>query len=99
MCFSQNLTCPTEYTNSTESCTITDHEFLYDNDPMDTTLLSEWVGIYQWLFMFNTDYRVIRKIQDLVCSQEWKVAFVTSIFMVGLLVGSYLSGWLSDVAG
>ena len=28
----------------------------------------------------------MRKIQDLVCSQEWKVAFLTSMFMVGLMV-------------
>ncbi|XP_067899879.1 organic cation/carnitine transporter 2-like isoform X5 [Heterodontus francisci] len=36
---------------------------------------------------------------DLVCNNDWKGPFVASVFFVGVLVGSFISGQLSDRFG
>jgi len=36
---------------------------------------------------------------NLVCDQEYKVATCHSVYMAGLLVGSFISGWLGDKIG
>ena len=36
---------------------------------------------------------------DLVCSQQWKVGLSSSMYMVGLMIGSILVGYLSDRFG
>ena len=36
---------------------------------------------------------------NLVCGEEWKVAWVGSAYMFGLMVGSFLCGFLADKFG
>ncbi|XP_034406597.1 solute carrier family 22 member 5-like isoform X2 [Cyclopterus lumpus] len=36
---------------------------------------------------------------DLVCSEQWKLTFISTVFFVGVLLGSFFSGQLSDRFG
>ncbi|XP_068591088.1 organic cation/carnitine transporter 2-like [Cebidichthys violaceus] len=36
---------------------------------------------------------------DLVCSEQWKLTFISTVFFVGVLFGSFFSGQLSDRFG
>ncbi|XP_037322513.2 solute carrier family 22 member 4-like [Pungitius pungitius] len=36
---------------------------------------------------------------DLVCAEQWKLTFVSTVFFVGVLLGSFFSGQLSDRFG
>ncbi|XP_051869619.1 solute carrier family 22 member 5-like isoform X2 [Pristis pectinata] len=36
---------------------------------------------------------------DLVCNEDWKAPFSTSLFFIGVLLGSFISGQLSDKFG
>lgn len=33
---------------------------------------------------------------DLVCSDQWKLTFISTVFFVGVFLGSFVSGQLSD---
>ncbi|XP_061858533.1 solute carrier family 22 member 4 isoform X4 [Colius striatus] len=43
--------------------------------------------------------RLILKMWNLVCENDWKAPLTTSLFYVGVLIGSFISGQLSDRFG
>ena len=47
---------------------------------------------------FQFDETLVTK-WDLVCDQQYKVSLVISMFMIGLMVGSILWGWMADKFG
>lgn len=47
----------------------------------------------------NTHTRFCFSQFDLVCSDQWKQPFTSTVFFVGVLVGSFFSGQLSDRYG
>uniref|UniRef100_A0A3B4FEH5 Major facilitator superfamily (MFS) profile domain-containing protein n=1 Tax=Pundamilia nyererei TaxID=303518 RepID=A0A3B4FEH5_9CICH len=49
-----------------------------------------------WVFSTDKYTTTIVSEWDLVCDNAWKVPFSTSFFFVGALIGSFISGHLSD---
>ncbi|XP_049931088.1 solute carrier family 22 member 5-like [Epinephelus moara] len=49
-----------------------------------------------WVFSRERYTATIVSEWDLVCDSAWKVPFSTSLFFVGVLIGSFISGHLSD---
>ncbi|XP_074505836.1 organic cation/carnitine transporter 2-like [Sebastes fasciatus] len=52
-----------------------------------------------WVFSTERYTSTIVSEWDLVCDNAWKVPFSTSLFFVGVLIGSFISGHLSDRFG
>uniref|UniRef100_A0A3Q0SJX7 Major facilitator superfamily (MFS) profile domain-containing protein n=1 Tax=Amphilophus citrinellus TaxID=61819 RepID=A0A3Q0SJX7_AMPCI len=52
-----------------------------------------------WVFSTDRYTATIVSEWDLVCDNAWKVPFSTSLFFVGVLIGSFASGHLSDRFG
>ncbi|XP_033507203.1 organic cation/carnitine transporter 2-like [Epinephelus lanceolatus] len=52
-----------------------------------------------WVFSRERYTATIVSEWDLVCDSAWKVPFSTSLFFVGVLIGSFISGHLSDRFG
>uniref|UniRef100_A0A669C8H8 Major facilitator superfamily (MFS) profile domain-containing protein n=1 Tax=Oreochromis niloticus TaxID=8128 RepID=A0A669C8H8_ORENI len=52
-----------------------------------------------WVFSTDKYSATIVSEWDLVCDNAWKVPFSTSFFFVGALIGSFISGHLSDQFG
>ncbi|XP_031594078.2 solute carrier family 22 member 5-like isoform X1 [Oreochromis aureus] len=52
-----------------------------------------------WVFSTDKYTATIVSEWDLVCDNAWKVPFSTSFFFVGALIGSFISGHLSDRFG
>ncbi|XP_020489728.2 organic cation/carnitine transporter 2-like [Labrus bergylta] len=52
-----------------------------------------------WVFSTERYSSTIVSEWDLVCENAWKVPFSTSLFFVGVLIGSFISGHLSDRFG
>ncbi|XP_070774910.1 organic cation/carnitine transporter 2-like [Enoplosus armatus] len=52
-----------------------------------------------WVFSTERYTATIVSEWDLVCDNAWKVPFSTSLFFVGGLIGSFISGHLSDQFG
>uniref|UniRef100_A0A3P9DIU0 Solute carrier family 22 member 5 n=1 Tax=Maylandia zebra TaxID=106582 RepID=A0A3P9DIU0_9CICH len=52
-----------------------------------------------WVFSTDKYTTTIVSEWDLVCDNAWKVPFSTSFFFVGALIGSFISGHLSDRFG
>uniref|UniRef100_UPI0037E9BFD7 organic cation/carnitine transporter 2-like n=1 Tax=Semicossyphus pulcher TaxID=241346 RepID=UPI0037E9BFD7 len=52
-----------------------------------------------WVFSTERYTSTIVSEWDLVCENAWKVPFSTSLFFVGVLIGSFISGHLSDRCG
>ncbi|KAM9845074.1 solute carrier family 22 member 4-like [Aulostomus maculatus] len=50
-------------------------------------------------WVFSSERHTIVSEWDLVCDNAWKVPFSTSLFFVGVLFGSFISGQLSDRFG
>jgi len=53
----------------------------------------------EWVF----DHHLIQSsaVEDfeMVCSHEWKKGLTQTVYMVGMLIGSFLFGWMSDYGG
>ncbi|KAG7484694.1 hypothetical protein MATL_G00052440 [Megalops atlanticus] len=52
-----------------------------------------------WEYDRETYVSTIASEWDLVCSDSWKVPFTSSVFFLGVLTGSFVSGQLSDRFG
>ncbi|XP_029309229.1 solute carrier family 22 member 21-like [Cottoperca gobio] len=52
-----------------------------------------------WVFSTEIYTATIVSEWDLVCDNAWMVPFTTSLFFVGVLIGSFISGHLSDRFG
>ena len=52
-----------------------------------------------WMYNVSSKYDSIRASWDLVCHREWLVDISSSVYMAGLLVGSLVSGSVSDRYG
>ncbi|XP_074545175.1 organic cation/carnitine transporter 2-like [Halichoeres trimaculatus] len=52
-----------------------------------------------WVFSTERYTSTVVSEWDLVCENAWKVPFSTSLFFVGVLIGSFISGHLSDRFG
>ncbi|XP_072486097.1 organic cation/carnitine transporter 2-like [Notamacropus eugenii] len=52
-----------------------------------------------WEYSQDTYLTTIITEWDLVCEDDWKAPLTTSLFFVGVLVGSFISGQLSDKFG
>lgn len=59
--------------------------FFFENCKCFVALLFLNVYFNAWLFQF-----------DLVCSEQWKQPFTSTLYFLGVLVGSFFSGQLSD---
>ncbi|XP_074466701.1 organic cation/carnitine transporter 2-like [Sebastes fasciatus] len=52
-----------------------------------------------WIYSKDIYQSTIVSEFDLVCSDQWKQPFTSTVFFVGVLVGSFLSGQISDRFG
>ncbi|XP_030577849.1 LOW QUALITY PROTEIN: solute carrier family 22 member 5-like [Archocentrus centrarchus] len=52
-----------------------------------------------WSYTKNVYHSTIVSKFDLVCTEEWKQPFTSTIYFLGVLVGSFFSGQLSDRFG
>ncbi|XP_054481193.1 solute carrier family 22 member 4-like [Anoplopoma fimbria] len=52
-----------------------------------------------WSYSKDTYQSTIVTEFDLVCSEQWKLTFISTVFFVGVLLGSFFSGQLSDRFG
>ena len=62
-----------------------------------------WDGYFWYLLLFSDNYKTCIFLGvtewDLVCDKQWMVGMVSSFYMIGLMIGSFVVGYFSDRFG
>ncbi|XP_054610387.1 organic cation/carnitine transporter 2-like [Dunckerocampus dactyliophorus] len=77
---------------------LSDQGYSPDHD-VNLTTLEEETCKDGWIYSKDVYQSTIVTEFDLVCNDKWKKPFTTTIFFVGILVGSFFAGQLSDKCG
>ncbi|XP_061926082.1 solute carrier family 22 member 4-like [Entelurus aequoreus] len=77
---------------------LSDMGYSPDQD-VNLTTLEEETCKDGWIYSKDIYQSTIVTEFDLVCDQKWKKPFTTTIFFVGILIGSFFAGQLSDKCG
>ncbi|XP_043559313.1 solute carrier family 22 member 5-like [Chiloscyllium plagiosum] len=74
-------------------------EIFPDPDSVNISEVGQEPCLDGWVYSKEQYISTIVSEWDLVCNNEWKGPFAMSVFFIGVLIGSFISGQLSDRFG